>query len=109
MLNRNGTLNHPIPTVTASTINKEFKGKGKDLSSFLNKIFTYEPQKRLTALEILAHPFFDELRSSDTVMAGKYVLPQLFDFSENEISMFSNNKNLLRKIIPEWSDSYKLI
>ena len=31
----------------------------------LSKLLVYEPNKRLTALEICAHPFFDELREEN--------------------------------------------
>ena len=108
ILNKNGTMACNFPSVTALTINKVFQGKGKDLTSLLNKIFNYEPHKRLTALEIMAHPFFDELRQKDCG-TGKYIIPQLFDFTEQELQMHSGNKNLLKKIIPEWSDCYKQI
>ena len=37
---------------------------------------------------------------------GKYVIPNLFDFSENEITK-SKQRNLWTKIIPEWSEGYK--
>ena len=57
-------------------------------------------------MEIMAHPFYDELRNSDTLQNGKYIVPNLFDFSKKEISM-SKQKDLFRKIIPEWSDGYK--
>lgn len=109
LLNRNGNLNCPFPSVQPITINKVFQGKGKELTALLNKIFLYESHKRLNALEIMAHPFFDELRSSESVMAGKYIVPQLFDFSETEISLYSSQRNLLKRIIPEWAECYKQI
>ena len=57
-------------------------------------------------MEIMAHPFFDELRRIDTLQNGKYIVPNLFDFSNKEISM-SKQKHLFKKIIPEWSDGYQ--
>lgn len=46
----------------------------------------YEPSKRLTAVEALAHPFFDELRDFQTRLADGDNLPvELFDFTEEEI------------------------
>lgn len=105
-LNRNGTMNLQFPTNRAVTVAKVFNQKAKDLTLLLDKIFVYEPHKRLSALEILANPFFDELRMIDSLNNGKYVVPQLFDFSDAELSLYSNQKNLLKKIIPEWADSY---
>ena len=58
-------------------------------------------------MEIMAHPFFDELRNKDVcINNGKYVIPNLFDFSEKEISR-SKQGNLWTKIIPEWSEGYQ--
>ena len=58
-------------------------------------------------MEIMAHPFFDELRNKEVCLNnGKYVVPNLFDLSENEITK-SKQGNLWTKIIPEWSEGYK--
>jgi serine/threonine protein kinase len=50
----------------------------------LQKLLVYEPQKRLNALEIMAHPFFDELRNSESTNNGKFIIPQIFDFTESK-------------------------
>ena len=58
-------------------------------------------------MEIMAYPFFEELRNKDICLNnGKYIIPNLFDFSEKEISM-SKQRNLWTKIIPEWSEGYQ--
>ena len=58
-------------------------------------------------MEIMAHPFLYDLRNSEiSLNNGKFIVPNLFDFSKKEISM-SKQKNLWTKIIPEWSDGYK--
>ena len=52
-------------------------------------------------MEIMAYPFFEELRNRDICLNnGKYIIPNLFDFSEKEIGM-SKQRNLWTKIIPE--------
>ena len=79
----------------------------KELINLLKGIFVYNPNKRMSAMEIMAHPFFDDLRNSEiSLNNGKFIVPNLFDFSKKEISM-SKQKNLWTKIIPEWSDGYK--
>ena len=79
----------------------------KDLLDLLGKMFCYNPKKRLTPMEIMAHPFFDELRNKEVCLNnGKYAIPNLFDFSENEITK-SKQRNLWTKIIPEWSEGYQ--
>lgn len=36
-----------------------------EVVDLLSKLLCYEPKKRITALEICAHPFFDELRQEN--------------------------------------------
>ena len=79
----------------------------KDLIDLLNKMFLYNPQKRITAMEIMAHPFFDDLRNKDLCTNnGKFMVPNIFNFTEKEIAE-SKKRNLWAKIIPDWSDGYK--
>ena len=79
----------------------------KDLLDLLGKMFVYNTKKRITAMEIMAHSFFEDLRNKDICLNnGKYIIPNLFDFSEKEISM-SKQRNLWTKIIPEWSEGYQ--
>ena len=92
--------------IKPQSLDKVFSGMPKELIHLLSKIFVYNPKKRYTAMEIMAHPFYDELRNSDTLQNGKYIVPNLFDFSKKEISM-SKHKELFKKIIPEWSEGYK--
>ena len=91
----------------AKPLEQIFPKTPKDLLDLLGKMFCYNPKKRLTPMEIMAHPFFDELRNKEVCMNnGKYVIPNLFDFSEKEISK-SKQGNLWTKIIPEWSEGYQ--
>lgn len=108
-LNKNNTMNcYQFPPVKPYTISKLLNGKPKEIINLLQKIFIYEPHKRLSALEIMAHPFFDDLRNSELNQNGKFIVPTIFDFSESEIYGFKN-KSLLKKIIPDWADSYRLL
>lgn len=107
-LNKNNTLNYQFPVVKPYAINKIFAGKPKELIHLLQKIFVYEPHKRMNALEIMAHPFFDDLRNSDLAQNGKFIVPQIYDFTDNEIYS-CKNKSLLKKIIPDWCEVYRNI
>lgn len=55
--------------------------EGVDLVSQLLK---YNPSSRLTMVEAMCHPFFDELRAPETMLPNGKPLPPLFDFSEAE-------------------------
>lgn len=44
------------------------------------------PSERVTALQVCAHPFFDELRHPDTVLPDGAPLPPLFNFTSEELA-----------------------
>jgi glycogen synthase kinase 3 beta len=48
---------------------------------FISQLLQYTPTKRLTALDAMTHPFFDELRNPETRLANGKELPNLHDFS----------------------------
>jgi glycogen synthase kinase 3 beta len=52
----------------------------------LSRMLVYTPAKRLTALECLAHPFFDELREPTLRLPGGVPPPPLFDFEPMELA-----------------------
>ena len=79
----------------------------KELIDMLNKMFLYKPTNRLTAMENMAHPFCDDLRNKELCSNnGKFMVPNIFNFTEEEISE-SRQRNLWAKIIPDWSDGHK--
>jgi glycogen synthase kinase 3 beta len=55
----------------------------------ISKILVYNPERRLKPLEALLHPFFDELRDKNTKLPNGNPLPDLFDFSREEITSTS--------------------
>ncbi|GAA5883574.1 hypothetical protein JCM3774_002849 [Rhodotorula dairenensis] len=65
--------------------------------SLLAALLRYEPKKRLTAIEALVHPFFDELRCGNgpsrsspwqvRLPGGKQTQVDLFDFTDLEMSI----------------------
>lgn len=47
----------------------------------LSKVLQYNPTSRLSAHEVCAHPFFDELRDPNARLPSGKPLPPLFNFS----------------------------
>ena len=101
-------IKYEFPEIKPYPLHKIFPGKPKEVINLLQKIFTYECNKRPNAWEIMAHPFYDELRSYETTQNGKYIIPQIFDFTDAEINS-CRNKSIFKKILPDWCDSYKNI
>jgi glycogen synthase kinase 3 beta len=69
-----------------------------DALDLMKKIWVYNPHKRITALEAMAHPYFDDLRMKETYKE-KMVIPDFFDWTEEE---FAANPEAYRKLTPSW-------
>jgi serine/threonine protein kinase len=66
----------------------------------ITQLLQYNPNKRIKAIDALAHPFFDELRDPKTKLPNGKPLPNLFDFDAEELRMLSD-PSLQYKIIPK--------
>jgi serine/threonine protein kinase len=90
-----------FPIIKAYPWSRVFKTKTvpDDFVDFLNNILVYEPQIRNRPLKLLLHPFFDELRQQNTVCPNGKPLPELFNFSPEEIKLDAESVELL---IPPW-------
>ena len=78
-----------------------------EIIDLISKILIYNPRKRLTAVEIMAHPAFDELKNKDTFNNDKYIVPNIFNFTQEEINGRRFNAETWKKVIPSWSEGYK--
>jgi hypothetical protein len=47
----------------------------------VSKLLEYTPGSRLSAVEAMVHPFFDELRAEGAKMPNGKEFPRLFDFT----------------------------
>ncbi|EEB08363.1 CMGC/GSK protein kinase Gsk31 [Schizosaccharomyces japonicus yFS275] len=90
------------PQTLERTLPEETTREGVDL---LKRMLEYTPANRISAIDALSHPFFDELRQADAKFLARsngehkeMPLPSLFDFSELELSI---RPNLNKRIIPE--------
>lgn len=90
-----------FPIIKAYPWNKVFKNKviTEDFVSFLNSIMCYEPNLRTKPLKVLLHPFFDELRQQETLLPNGNKLPDLFNFSPEEIQTDAES---VKKLTPSW-------
>ncbi|KAK4367446.1 hypothetical protein RND71_011238 [Anisodus tanguticus] len=65
----------------------------------VSRLLQYSPNLRCTALEALAHTFFDELRDPNARLPNGRPLPPLFNFRPQELNGASSE--LLNKLLPE--------
>ena len=90
-----------FPQIKAHPWNKVFSSRTPaDAIDLLSKILVYDPQIRLTPMEALCHPFFDELRDESTKLPNGSALPELFNFTQEEKS--STTPEVIAKLTPEW-------
>ncbi|CAO3623341.1 unnamed protein product [Cunninghamella blakesleeana] len=87
-----------LPRVNPIPLTKVFRSKTpKEVLDLLDKLIEYIPSQRITAIEALAHPFFDELRQqAQGINATSF--PSLFDFTKEELSI---RPDLNSKILPQ--------
>lgn len=53
----------------------------------ISHLLDYVPTQRLTPVEAMAHPFFNELRDPTTRLPNGRELPPLFNFTESELAL----------------------
>lgn len=59
----------------------------------VSKLLEYTPDARLSAIEAICHPFFDELRAEGMRMPNGKELPRLFDFTrEGKVVVWIDNE-----------------
>ncbi|MDI1491795.1 MAG: glycogen synthase kinase 3 [Ramalina farinacea] len=97
-------MEHKFPQIKPHPFNKVFRKASPDAIDLISLLLEYTPTQRLSAIEAMVHPFFDELREPgcrfpDSRHAGgaSKELPRLFDFTHQELSI-APEKNA--KLVP---------
>ncbi|CDK26021.1 unnamed protein product [Kuraishia capsulata CBS 1993] len=100
-------MEHKFPSIKPIPLNKVFKATEVDCLQLLQHVLSYSPLARVSAIESLTLPYFDELRAPnvplpDSRMANKGIpklIPDVLDFSKRELSV---RPDLVSVLIPEW-------
>jgi len=88
-----------LPSIEPTDFKKRFKKTTNPQAiDLLKKVLCYNPDERITPLEALMHPYFDELRKQRLTINGKKIV-DLFNFNEAELS---SNPQLAKSLIPQW-------
>ena len=53
-------------------------------------------------MEALCHPFFDELREEDVILSNGRPMPDLFDFTREELSV---RPDLIKHLVPQRAEA----
>lgn len=93
-MNPSHNNDHRFPQIRPHPLQRVFRTAPPDAIDLMSSILEYSPQRRPSAIEVLAHPYFDELRNPNTTLPNWHhpeqpnrPLPPLFNFSRLELSI----------------------
>ncbi|KAG5514093.1 hypothetical protein RHGRI_035482 [Rhododendron griersonianum] len=89
-----------FPQIKAHPWHKIFhKRMPPEAVDLVSRLLQYSPTLRSSALEVLIHPFFDELRDPNTRLPNGRFIPPLFNFKSHELKGVP--MEMLVRLIPE--------
>ena len=89
---------HKFPQIKPHPFVKVFRPRTPpEAIDLISKLLEYTPSARLTAIEAMTHPFFDDLKVPDAKMTTGKDLPPLFNFTREELSI---RPDLIRTLVP---------
>lgn len=97
-------MEHKFPQIKPHPFSKVFRKASSEAIDLISRLLEYTPTQRLSAIEAMCHPFFDELRDPTTKLPdsrgsqGIRDLPRLFDFSRHELSIMPE---LNERLVPQ--------
>lgn len=75
-----------LPELKGINLSRVLRGKANnDVVNFLELLLNYSPSRRLNAYQALRHPFFDELRRPDARLPDGKPLPDLENWTTEEV------------------------
>lgn len=86
-------MEHRFPQIKPHPFSKVFRKASPEAIDLIARLLEYSPGARLSAIEAMTHPFFDELRDPNTILPDSRTggparpLPLLFNFSALELSI----------------------
>jgi len=97
-------MEHKFPQIKPHPFSKVFRKAPAEAIDLITKLLEYTPTQRLSAVEAMCHPFFDELRDPNTILPDSRnpggpprQLPKLFNFTRHELSI---NPSLNHRLVP---------
>ncbi|KAB8349627.1 hypothetical protein FH972_023646 [Carpinus fangiana] len=95
-------MEHKFPQIKPHPFSKVFRKADNNAIDLISKLLEYTPTQRLSAIEAMVHPFFNELRDPNTKLqdsrhtnGGSRDLPNLFDFTHHGPRSFGLEENVV--------------
>ncbi|EEP78294.1 protein kinase gsk3 [Uncinocarpus reesii 1704] len=102
-------MEHKFPQIKPHPFNKVFRKASPEAIDLITALLEYTPTQRLSAIEAMCHPFFDELRNPNTRLpdsrhpnAPNREMPKLFNFTRHELSI---SPPLNQRLVPAQAKS----
>ncbi|GAA6001390.1 hypothetical protein JCM10207_006641 [Rhodosporidiobolus poonsookiae] len=96
-------MEHKFPQIKPHPFVKVFRPRTPpEAIDLISKLLEYTPSARLTAIEAMTHPFFDDLKVPDAKMPTGKDLPPLFDFTREELS---GRPDLIPQLVPQFAEA----
>ncbi|KAF8334326.1 putative glycogen synthase kinase 3 alpha [Cantharellus anzutake] len=95
-------MEHKFPQIKPHPFSKVFRPRTPvEAIDLVSRLLEYTPSARLSAIEAMCHPFFDDLRQEATKMPNGKDLPLLFNFTREELSI---RPDLNRQLVPPFCE-----
>lgn len=95
-------MEHKFPQIKPHPFTKVFRPRTPaDAISLISSLLEYTPTARLTAIEALCHEFFNELRVENARLPNGKPMPELFNWTREELSA---RPDLIRTLVPPFAE-----
>jgi len=95
-------MEHKFPQIKPHPFSKVFRPRtSPEAIDLVSKLLEYTPESRLSAIEALVHPLFDELRAEGLRLPNGKDYPKLFNFTKEELSI---RPDLNRSLVPAFCE-----
>jgi serine/threonine protein kinase len=91
-------MEHKFPQIKPHPFSRVFRKADQHAITLIEQLLEYTPTQRLSAIQAMVHPFFDELRDPNTRLPDSRHtngalrdLPPLFDFSHHGKDMHASH------------------
>ncbi|KAH7357448.1 glycogen synthase kinase-like protein-3 beta [Pyrenochaeta sp. MPI-SDFR-AT-0127] len=98
-------MEHKFPQIKPHPFSKVFRKADPQAIDLISKLLEYTPTQRLSAIDAMVHPFFDELRDPNTRLpdsrhpnGATRDMPELYSFTHHELSIAPH---LNQQLVPQ--------